>query len=176
MILKTKNICYKVNRLLPSSKNPHFQNEATCTTFLVKMSFIYMRMKNNFHIKGLALNLVLIQRHGETRKSPIEQPRNIILCYKGRLWDTIVLGCSQFTLYNLLVVSLHGLIVEKYGAALREMRFTIQAWTAPSYPYITYLLFSIVFQLYLGTCARTILFLARSLFVYLFNWRVRSVR
>ena len=39
-------------RLLPSSKNPHFQNEAKCTTFLVKMSFICMRMKNRFHIKG----------------------------------------------------------------------------------------------------------------------------
>ena len=28
------------NRSLPSSKNPHFQNEARCTIFLVKMSFI----------------------------------------------------------------------------------------------------------------------------------------
>ena len=40
------------NRPLPSSKNPHFQNEARCTTFLVKMSFICMRMKNDFPIKG----------------------------------------------------------------------------------------------------------------------------
>ena len=32
------------------------------STFLVKMSFICMRMKNHFHIKGSALNLVLIQR------------------------------------------------------------------------------------------------------------------
>ena len=28
------------NRPLPSSKNPHFQTEDRCTTFLVKMSFI----------------------------------------------------------------------------------------------------------------------------------------
>ena len=49
---------------LPGSKNPHFQNEAKCTTFLVKMSFICMRMKNLLHIKGWALNLVLIQRRG----------------------------------------------------------------------------------------------------------------
>ena len=40
------------NRPLPSSKNPHFQTEARCTTFLVKMSLICMRMKNYFHIKG----------------------------------------------------------------------------------------------------------------------------
>ena len=40
------------NGPLLSSENPHFQNEAKCTSFLVKMSFIYMRMKNYFHING----------------------------------------------------------------------------------------------------------------------------
>ena len=35
------------------------------------MSFICMRMINHFHIKGLELNPVLIQRPGETRKLPI---------------------------------------------------------------------------------------------------------
>ena len=35
------------------------------------MSFICMRMKNHFHIKGWAPNLVLIQRPGGTRKWPI---------------------------------------------------------------------------------------------------------
>ena len=37
-------------------------NEAKCISNLVKMSFICMRMKNPFHIKGWPLNLVLIQR------------------------------------------------------------------------------------------------------------------
>ena len=46
------------NRPLQSSKNPHFQNEARCRTFLVKMSFICMRMKNDFHFKGSAPTLV----------------------------------------------------------------------------------------------------------------------
>ena len=50
------------------SKNPHFQNEAKCRTFLVNMGFICMRMKYHFHIKSWALNLVLIQRPGGTRK------------------------------------------------------------------------------------------------------------
>ena len=58
-------------RPLPSSKNPHFQNEAKCTTFLVKMSFICMRIKNHFHIKGWPLNLVLIQRSRGIRNWPI---------------------------------------------------------------------------------------------------------
>ena len=41
------------NSPLPSSKIAHFQNEAKCSTFLiVKMSFICMRVKNHFHIKG----------------------------------------------------------------------------------------------------------------------------
>ena len=40
------------NRPLPSSENPRFQNETKCSTFVVKMSFICMRMKMNFHIKG----------------------------------------------------------------------------------------------------------------------------
>ena len=53
------------------SKNPHFQNEAKCTTFLVKMSFICMRTKYHFHIKSWALNLVLIQRPEGTRKWPV---------------------------------------------------------------------------------------------------------
>ena len=52
----------------PTSKNPHFQNEAKCTNFLAKISFIWMRMKHHFHIKGWALNRVLIQRPGETQK------------------------------------------------------------------------------------------------------------
>ena len=52
-------------------QNPHFQNEARCATFLVKMSFICMRMKSDFHVKGWAPTLVLKQRPGETRKWPI---------------------------------------------------------------------------------------------------------
>ena len=42
------------NRPLPTSKNPHFQNEARCTTFLEKMSFICMRMENDFPYQRLS--------------------------------------------------------------------------------------------------------------------------
>ena len=58
------------NRPLPSSKSPQFQNEG-CTTFLLKMSFICMRVKNDFDIKGWAPTLVLKQRPRGTRKWPI---------------------------------------------------------------------------------------------------------
>ena len=62
------------NRRPPSSKNPHFQNEARCTTFLVKMSFIWRSLnenENDFHIKGWAPTLALKQRPERTRKWPI---------------------------------------------------------------------------------------------------------
>ena len=61
------------NRPLSSSKNPHLENETKRTTLLVRMSFISMRTKNHFHIKGWELNLVLIQRPGGTRNWPIGQ-------------------------------------------------------------------------------------------------------
>ena len=59
------------NRPFPSSLGPLYQNEVRCSTFLVEMSFICMRMKNHFHIKGWAPNLVLIQRSRGTRKWPV---------------------------------------------------------------------------------------------------------
>ena len=59
------------SRRLRSVKNPHFQNEAKCTTLFVKLAFICMRMKNHFHIKGWVLTLVLIQRPAGTWKWPI---------------------------------------------------------------------------------------------------------
>ena len=49
-------------------------SQGKCTTFLTKMSFICMRMKHRFHIKGWTLNLVLIQRTGGTGKRPIGCP------------------------------------------------------------------------------------------------------
>ena len=67
---------------LPSSKNPHFQNKIKFKTFLVKISLICMRMKNHFRIKGIALNLVLIQRPWETLKWP-SVVLSLVIC-KGR--------------------------------------------------------------------------------------------
>ena len=48
-------------RPLLSSKNPHFQNEAKCTMLIVKMSFICMRIKNDF-LKGWAPILLFWSR------------------------------------------------------------------------------------------------------------------
>ena len=59
------------NRPFPSSKKFHFQNEAKCETFVVKMSFICIIIKNHFHVNGFALSLALKVRFFETRKWPI---------------------------------------------------------------------------------------------------------
>ena len=87
------------------SKNPHFQNEATCTTFLVKMSFICMRMKNHFHIKGWALNLVLIKRPGETREwliiKVVTELRTVSLCRIAR--ENLVNYGDATIYYNIMI-------------------------------------------------------------------------
>ena len=56
------------NTPFQNSNNPHVQNKAKCKTFLVKMSFIFMGIKTNFHINIVVVNLALKQRLGETRK------------------------------------------------------------------------------------------------------------
>ena len=58
------------NRPFPSSKKSHFENEAKCETFLVKISFICIIIKNHFHINGFALSLALKVRFFGTRKWP----------------------------------------------------------------------------------------------------------
>ena len=63
---------YGPNRPFPSSKTSHFQNEAKCETFVVKMSFICIIIKNHFHINGFALSLALKVRFFGTRKWPIQ--------------------------------------------------------------------------------------------------------
>ena len=60
-----------LNRPLPSSKKPHFQNEAKCETFVVKINFICIIIENHFHINGFALSLALKVRFFGTRKWPI---------------------------------------------------------------------------------------------------------
>ena len=59
------------NRPFPSSKKPHFQNEAKCETFVVKINFICIIIENHFHINGFALSLALKVRFFGTRKWPI---------------------------------------------------------------------------------------------------------
>ena len=58
------NVCEQpvpghIQLVILSFKNSHVLNEAKCKTFLVKMGFICMGIKNPFHINGLALSFTL---------------------------------------------------------------------------------------------------------------------
>ena len=60
------------NRPFPISKHSHFQNEAKCKTFVVKISFICVRVENHFYINGFALCLGMKQRLVATQKWRID--------------------------------------------------------------------------------------------------------
>ena len=74
---------FNANRPLPSSKKSHFQNEAKCETFVVKMSFICIIIKTHFHINGFALSLALKVRFFGTRKWPIATADSVRKDYRG---------------------------------------------------------------------------------------------
>ena len=54
-----------MNRPLPSSKDPSLSKWGQVHNLFVKKSFMCMRMKNHFHIKGWALNLFWYRGPGE---------------------------------------------------------------------------------------------------------------
>ena len=135
------------NRPLPSSKNPHFQNEATCRTFLVKMSFICMRMKNHFHIKGWALNLVLIKRPGGTREwliiKVVTELRTVSLCRIAR--ENLVNYGDATIYYNIMIKVLvfrnylvfdEPHFLKKLGGNLRDL-LLINVWWVDIYCTLT---------------------------------------
>ena len=87
LLVEEHSLCHQ-NRPLSSSKNPHFQNEARCTTFLVKMSFICMRIKEGFHITGWAPTLVWNRSQGELWNGLLEScwEEYVWQCNGGKFW------------------------------------------------------------------------------------------
>ena len=66
--MQHSSLCSKKNGPFPSSKTSHFQNEAKCKSFLVKIPEFYLHWnKNHFHKYGFALCLTLKQRLGATQ-------------------------------------------------------------------------------------------------------------
>ena len=64
------------NAPFPSCLVSLFQSEAKCTTFRMKMSFIYMWMKTHFHMEGYAPRLALKkeEQHNSDQQWPLELP------------------------------------------------------------------------------------------------------
>ena len=59
------------NRPFPSCRKPHYESEAKCKVFIMKISFHSYANKTNFHKKSFALSLAFIMRFTATRKWPI---------------------------------------------------------------------------------------------------------
>ena len=70
------------NRPFPSCCEPHFESEATCKTFHMKISFVCITMKTHFHTKNFAHSLAFIMRFRATRKWSIEFLKTItkVIC------------------------------------------------------------------------------------------------
>ena len=56
------------NRPFPSYFEPHYESEAKCKVFVMKISFHSYANKTNFHMKSFALSLAFIVRFRATRK------------------------------------------------------------------------------------------------------------
>ena len=67
-----------INSPFPSCCEPHYESEAKCKVFIMKMSFHSFANKTNFHMKSFALFLAFIERVTATRKCPIFETR--VLC------------------------------------------------------------------------------------------------
>ena len=61
----------QTNRPFPSCFKPHYESEAKCKVFVMKISFHSYANKCNFHMKSFALSLAFIVRFTATRKWPI---------------------------------------------------------------------------------------------------------
>ena len=59
------------NSPVPSCCGPHYESEAKCKALHIKITFVYMSMKTNFHNKKFALSLAFIMRFKATQKWPI---------------------------------------------------------------------------------------------------------
>ena len=71
------------NRPFPSCFEPHYESEAKCKVFVMKISFHSYANKTNFHMKSFALSLAFIVRFTATRKWPILSISiSLYYCYK----------------------------------------------------------------------------------------------
>ena len=111
------------------------------------MSFICMRMKNHFHIKGWALNLVLIKRPGETREwliiKVVTELKTVSLCRIAR--ENLVNYGDAIIYYNIMIKVLvfrnylvfdEPHFLKKLGGNLRDL-LLINVWWVDIYCTLT---------------------------------------
>ena len=59
------------HRSFPSCCEPHYESEAKCKVFIVKISCFSHANKTNLHMKSFPLSLAFIMRFTATQKLPI---------------------------------------------------------------------------------------------------------
>ena len=84
---------------------PHYESEAKCKAFHVKISFVCKRMKTHFDNKNFGRNLAFIMRFKATRKWPIVYTvRSLCLskcskCGHSSISSLLVLLCDKVILH-----------------------------------------------------------------------------
>ena len=66
-------VCDKTNTSLTSCFKPRYENEPSCTIFIVKITFHSSTNKTNFHMKSFPLSLTFVMRFKATRKWPLSE-------------------------------------------------------------------------------------------------------
>ena len=132
---------WKTNRPFSSSKNSHLQSETKCKTFLMKMSYICMRIKNHFHVNSFAPSLALKQRLVATLKWPIS-------LYKFPLrmsWENLIKARSIFSsviiLYNFITFPPDCLLIllsENWCWSLLGLKWLTKATCTPWVPILCF--------------------------------------
>ena len=82
------NVADLYNKPFPNSFQPPFQSEARCEVFVMKISFIHIEIRTNYHNKNFALRLALKDRLMGARKWP--------LGHFGKYHNTLCLSPPKF--------------------------------------------------------------------------------
>ena len=69
------------NRPFSTCFEPHYESEAKCKVFVMKISFHSYANKTNFRMKSFALSLTFIVRFTATQKWPILFLVELLLCF-----------------------------------------------------------------------------------------------
>ena len=85
---------------LSEFQNSHFQNEAKCKTFVVKMSFTCMEIKNHFQTNGFALSLASKQRLEATRRWTVEVAYDAAICKDSEQFNIVLFQCCSLYIHT----------------------------------------------------------------------------
>lgn len=85
-------------RLFPSCREPHYEDEAKCKVFIMKLSFHSYAKETNFHMKCFARSLTFIMRFSATRRYLFKMFYfSAALCQRIFIYPWRMIGRVQFS-------------------------------------------------------------------------------